>query len=59
MRHGLNDLNQISSKDIKTGCSNIKVEFVPLIYYLWEKRIIECISPAKICCNISCIPSVT
>ena len=23
-----------------------------------KKRILECISPARICCNISCIPSV-
>ena len=51
-------LYQISSKDIKTGCSNIKVKFVPFIYRPWEKRKLECISPARICCNITCIPSV-
>ena len=45
------------SKDIKTGCSNIKVKFVPIIYRQWERGILECIGP-RICCNISCIPSV-
>ena len=29
-----------------------KVKFVPFIYRPWEKRILECISPARICCNI-------
>ena len=44
-----------SYKDIKTGCSNIKVKFGVFIYRPWEKdNILECIRPARIC-NISCI----
>ena len=30
---------QISFKDIKTGCLNIKVKFAPFIYRSWEKTI--------------------
>ena len=30
---------QISFKDIKTGCLDIKVKFVPFIYRSWEKTI--------------------
>ena len=54
-RYGSNNLYQISSKDIRIGFSNIKIKFVPFIYCPWEKRILECISPARISCNISCI----
>ena len=54
----MNDLYQISSKDIKTGCSNIKIKFSQFIYCPWEEGILECISFARICCNISCILSV-
>ena len=54
---GSNNLYQISSKDIKTGCANIKVKFVAFIYRPCERRVLECINPKRNC-NISCIPSV-
>ena len=48
----------IISEDIKTGCLNIKIKFVPFIYHPWEKGILEYITSARIFYDISCIPSV-
>ena len=58
IKYGSNNFYQISSKDIKTGCSNIKFKSVLFIIGHGKKRILECISPARVCCNISSIPSV-
>ena len=53
-----NNLNQISSKNIKTVSSNIESNFVPLICYPWKKGILGCISAKAISCNIPCITTV-
>lgn len=47
--NSLNDLNEISSEDIKTESSNVKIKFVPFINYPWKKEAHECISSAAIC----------
>ena len=53
-----NDLTEVSSGDIKTGSSNVKIKFVPCTNYPQKKETLECISYATICCNIPCIPSI-
>ena len=38
IRYWSNNLYQISSKDIKNRCLNIKIKFVLFIYSPWEKK---------------------